>query len=341
MPENRPSAQQPQEVTQPTRLPDRMWKGRARTQPQRPTRMPGSTGWIGRFVRGNVEMTNRSNEWFARMLLGGREKVRSDRLTLYNLYYFHYFSKLYHDVLKPDGSPTIPYYDQHPLSFIIGWNPDKKLYLGLNLHYVPPKLRYAFVTDVLKANAANVAAQKPLSIPYLWFKARWPHLKVMIHSYIPQRVRYVHRVPINEWEYSIYVDSAKFIGASYSTVWRISRSASVNPSEDQFPSNRTGQHKRPDVPGQAKHKSWKPPIKGGKPHKTITHTSAGSPESKGHRPGVWGATRKEHQAHPGSTGVVGKGHRPGATRVQVHPGSDTHKHRRPVRVRPRKAKKGK
>ena len=67
----------------------------------------------------------------------------SRRASLGNLYCYHY---------DPKYKATLPYYDVFPMIMLIGV--DNDTFLGLNFHYLPPKLR-AILLDRVNAKIAG------------------------------------------------------------------------------------------------------------------------------------------------------------------------------------------
>ncbi len=82
-------------------------------------------------------------------------KVLKLRVNLGDLFAYYY---------KPKHMMTLPYYDQFPLIMLIGY--EKDTFLGLNFHYLNPRLR-AILLDRVTANVGQgiIKWQKIAKIP--------------------------------------------------------------------------------------------------------------------------------------------------------------------------------
>jgi len=127
------------------------------------------------------------------------------RANLGDLYAYYY---------NPKHRMTLPYYDQFPLIMLIGF--EKETFLGLNFHYLNPKLR-AILLDRVTAKVGKGIIN--------WTKIS----KIRQVEPCVKRYRYDHIVrkviPIEEQEneIAIFLPLERFKKASKSKVWADSR----------------------------------------------------------------------------------------------------------------------
>lgn len=146
-----------------------------------------------------------------------RKKVQVGRM-----YQYSYRSKLYHQ--RPR---KLPYYDAFPLVIIIGLYSDG--WLGLSLHYLPPKMRKALVKKILIMNSKRLLNKGgPIKLPYsdiknifnLMFRAG----SVIIKRYLRPRVKGpAVEVPWTQWYQIASLESAQWKGATKTEVYADTR----------------------------------------------------------------------------------------------------------------------
>lgn len=120
---------------------------------------------------------------------------------------------------------TLPYYDQFPVIFPIGVA--KKGFYGINWHYLPYNLRAKLMDalyDIVSDNKYNENTKLKLSYQILnnatKFKPFKPTLKHYLFSQVKSKMVYIHPT---EWDIAIFLNVAKFQGASQTKVWKDSR----------------------------------------------------------------------------------------------------------------------
>ena len=132
-------------------------------------------------------------------------KVLKLRANLGDLYAYYY---------NPKHRMTLPYYDQFPLIMLIGY--EKETFLGLNFHYLNPKLR-AILLDRVTAKVGKGIIN--------WTKIS----KIRQVEPCVKRYRYDHIVrkviPIEEQEkeIAIFLPLERFKKAGKSKVWADSK----------------------------------------------------------------------------------------------------------------------
>ena len=133
-----------------------------------------------------------------------------------SLYMFYY---------DPKYKDTLPYYDRVPLIFPI--NRAKGGFLGINFHYLPLKLR-AKLMDALYDVSSNDRYDETtkLNISYRilngssQFKEFKPAVKHYLFEHVRSKLLYVNP---SEWDIALFLNIAKFEGATQTQVWEDSR----------------------------------------------------------------------------------------------------------------------
>jgi hypothetical protein len=133
-----------------------------------------------------------------------------------SMYFFGYDAK---------HKDKLPYYDRFPLIFPIGPAPGG--FLGINLHYLPPRLR-AQLMDALYSTVSNdkLDSSTKLRISYDILKgaSKFKLFKPTIKHYLSKQVRtdFVYVAP-SEWDIALFLPTAQFVGASKNKVYSDSR----------------------------------------------------------------------------------------------------------------------
>jgi len=133
-------------------------------------------------------------------------KVLKLRANLGDLYAYYY---------NPKHRQTLPFYDTFPLIMLIGF--EKETFLGLNFHYINPKLRAILLDRVTAKVGSGIINWNKIS------KIRQvePCVKRYRYDHIVRKV-----IPIEEQEneIAIFLPLERFKKASKSKVWADSRS---------------------------------------------------------------------------------------------------------------------
>lgn len=127
---------------------------------------------------------------------------------------------LYHFFYDPITKHEMPYYDIFPL--VIPLKRDSEGFIGLNLHYLPPKYRAIFLDKLMVFAITNDEDEpKRLRITYdilsstQKFKEFRPCLKRYLNSQI--RSKFMTIQP-HEWETALFLPTAVFKGATLAKV---------------------------------------------------------------------------------------------------------------------------
>lgn len=122
----------------------------------------------------------------------------------------------------PKHKATLPYWDQHPL--ILPFHVDRDHMKAFNLHYLSP-YRRARVLDALYSIAEHDEDGKvtnlPVSYGLLSGLARAGDLRPCVKMYLWNHVKsYFFWVRPEEWDMSIMLPTARFVGATHHKVHR-------------------------------------------------------------------------------------------------------------------------
>ena len=134
---------------------------------------------------------------------------------------------MYHFFYDPKTKQTLPYYDRFPLIFMVG--PAKGGFYGINLHYLPPKLR-----ATLMDNLYNVVSNKrydentKLRISYDILKgaSKYRFFKPTFKHYLTENVNSQFlKIDSAEWDIALFLPTERFEKANKSRVFADSRKA--------------------------------------------------------------------------------------------------------------------
>lgn len=142
------------------------------------------------------------------------EKRRNTNRFLIGGLYFFYYSAKYDDKL--------PYWDAFPL--VMPLERDTNGFLGLNLHYLPPRVRAGFMDKLMNFAIYDDADEiKRLRVTYeilsasKRFKEFRPCIKRYLYSHVASKILAVQP---EEWETAVFLPAHQFQKESAATVWK-------------------------------------------------------------------------------------------------------------------------
>lgn len=144
-------------------------------------------------------------------------KSRKNRdIQLGSMQFFEYSAK---------WKDELPYWDKVPLVF--AFDEDKDSFLGLNLHYLPPKLRAKLMDalyDLSTDDKYSESTKLRLSYQVLKSASKYKLFKPCIKRYLKENVRssFVEVEP-SEWDIALFLPLASWQGASSGRVYADSR----------------------------------------------------------------------------------------------------------------------
>ena len=128
---------------------------------------------------------------------------------------------------KPKHWKTLPYYDTFPLTIVVG--PAKGGFYGINLHYLPPKVRAIFLdklNDVASNQKFNATTRFKITYKLLMATKSYKYFKPCFKHYLTTNVTSnIMKVNAAEWNIAIFLQTASFKKASVGTVWADSKRA--------------------------------------------------------------------------------------------------------------------
>lgn len=133
--------------------------------------------------------------------------------------------RMYHFYYDPKNKKTLPYYDRFPLIFMVG--PADGGFYGINLHYLPPKLRAALMDNLYGvASDTRYDENTKLRISYNILKgaSKYRYFKPCFKHYLSEHVKsnFIEIVS-SEWDIALFLPTERFEKASKSKVFADSR----------------------------------------------------------------------------------------------------------------------
>jgi len=179
-------------------------------QGQIPARSQEARDWFRQKAR-----QSRSNAAYPKNIIDSSDK-RKPRLGPGRMLTFFY---------DPKTKADLPYYDRFPLIFFV--QPAKGGFHGINLHYLPPRLR-AVLMDRLYELASdkkyNEDTRLEMSYKILNGASKYNYFKPTFKHYLFNHVQSrVVEVSSAEWDIALFLPTERFEKASKSTVWKDSR----------------------------------------------------------------------------------------------------------------------
>ena len=170
--------------------------------------------------------TREARDWFRdmakRTTVSPTRLMKEDQSKLTNKLPIGHMGCFFYD---PKHKETLPYYDRFPLIFKIKDVPGG--FLGMNLHYLPPRLR-AQLMDALYdlTNNTKYDASTKLNLSYSIlnkaskFSMFKPTIKMYLNNHVRSRFLHIESV---EWDMALFLAPARFEKKRAQTVWAESR----------------------------------------------------------------------------------------------------------------------
>jgi hypothetical protein len=185
-------------------------------QGQMPARSQAAREWYRKQAK-----TKAGKEMTAEAILSttdkGRAKTQLRGDQVYgSMYFFEY---------DPKHKDTLPYYDRFPLIFPI--NKVKGGILGMNMHYLPPKMR-AQLMDALYTVSSDKSYDENtvlnLSYKMLQSASQFRFFKPTVKMYLAKQVRSRFiKINASEWDTALFLPVQSFQKQSQGVVWADSR----------------------------------------------------------------------------------------------------------------------
>jgi len=179
------------------------------------------------FRAGINPRSDESREWFRKKAqtirrVDRKKLMRNEAVDQVNEEIVGAMMMFFYD---PKTKDTLPYYDTFPLVIVVG--PAENGFYGLNLHYLPPKLRALFLDallDIMNNKRYDRSTKFKLSYALLTKVRRMKYFAPCFKHYLTAHVRgNFARVNASEYEVAIFLPTAQWSKATASTVYSDSR----------------------------------------------------------------------------------------------------------------------
>jgi len=141
---------------------------------------------------------------------------KTNAMQMGKMYMFHY---------DPKYKQKLPYYDTFPLIIPIERYSDG--FLGLNMHYLAPKLRLSLLQGLMSiTNNKTMNDSTRMMVTYNILNSTKKHryFKPTLKRYLATHVqsRFLNIKP-DEWETAIFLPVERFVKKNKKAVWKLSR----------------------------------------------------------------------------------------------------------------------
>lgn len=148
----------------------------------------------------------KSSEWFKGRIKQAMRTRQTSRPIAGRLYTYGYDAKT---------KDVLPYWDKFPLIIYLGnktTNDGRTLFMGLNVHYLPPKARQEFLEELLPyATTKNLNANTKLRINWSMVK-NLRGSDLMIKSYLPNHLTTtMNEINPVDWAQAVFMPTQAFL----------------------------------------------------------------------------------------------------------------------------------
>jgi hypothetical protein len=170
--------------------------------------------------------TKKSRDWLKKKItslgnVSGRAALRDDSRRVNKILP----GRMYLYMYDPKTKDELPFYDTFPLVFPIERYNDG--FLGLNLHYIRPNQRLAFLDklyETLNNDKFNDRTKLKISYDLLNGASRFPEFAPCLKRYLSSHIRSnIIQIPSDEWEIVALLPFDNFVNASREQVYRNSK----------------------------------------------------------------------------------------------------------------------
>ena len=174
------------------------------------------------------QLRNKSNSWFLEqtksLLMSSLLRSKTpeqilagstftSKLTLGEMVMFVY---------DPKHKETLPYYDRLPL--VLPFNTAKDGFLGLNLHYLPPKLRARLLTMLMEHKTNRTLTEKT-RIAATWqtlnSSAKAPYVSLCVKHYLTKHMKTGFKViHPSDWANAVMLPTERFEKEGLQKIWQ-------------------------------------------------------------------------------------------------------------------------
>lgn len=160
-----------------------------------------------------------------RQLRGREELVEADDATLRTPQQVQRQGKMFMFVYDPKWRKKLPFYDRFPMIFILELRRDG--FLGLNMHYLPPKLRarlFNRLTILLNNQNMNENTRLRLSYQVIKNATKFHDALPLVREYKAKYIRSrLLEVQPRDWEIALFLPAEQFRKRGKQSIWAITR----------------------------------------------------------------------------------------------------------------------
>jgi len=133
--------------------------------------------------------------------------------------------RMFHFFYDPKLKKTLPYYDRFPLTIPIKFYDDG--FLGINLHYLSPKMRIAFLnklSEYINNTKYDQSTKFRISYAFLTKASELSEFQPCLKRYLGDHVQSQFlEIEPNEWDIACLLPSEYFAKKSQTMVWHHSK----------------------------------------------------------------------------------------------------------------------
>ena len=160
-----------------------------------------------------------------RAIQGREELVQAEDATTRTPKNIQRTGRMFMFVYDPKLKKTLPFYDRFPMIFVLELRSNG--FLGLNLHYLPIKLRAMLFNQLtVLLNTKNLNENTRLRISYQISKdaTKFHHALLLIREYKAKYIRSrMLEVHPRDWEIALFLPAEQFRKRGKQTIWGITR----------------------------------------------------------------------------------------------------------------------
>lgn len=165
----------------------------------------------------------RSFSWFKKNLQN-LTTLNTDRLVRNATFTKIILGNMYLYAYDPKTKDKLPYWDKYPL--VIPFNMDEKGFIGLNLHYLEPRLRLILLSKLDQFSKINKNEEKIMVLQWEFINSvsNFPEVKPCVKRYLWNHVQSKFlKIPSEDWIIVSQLPTHSFQKATDKEVWRESR----------------------------------------------------------------------------------------------------------------------
>lgn len=178
------------------------------------------------FRAGITPRTEESRKWFQKKAqnlrsINREELMKEDPIKKRSKQIIGGMFMFFYD---PKTKDQLPYYDAFPLVIVVG--PAEGGFYGINLHYLPPRLRLQFFSHLMDIQGSKLTDDAKFALTYRTLKksSKLRYFKPCFKHYLNSHVKsQFAQVPAPEWEIATFLPMADFRKATNQKVYQDSR----------------------------------------------------------------------------------------------------------------------